>query len=799
MQLVSLSRPCPGAAEKLTWKRQMGTLRGFSRTSILALQLGFFLLFSRGLLCHAQEWPEEDLWAAPIPERHPSHLHHSHHHHHHHHGQGTAVPRHASDMLLAQEEANCACRGKFKHHDYVQVTHNDFDSTKGLKRGHRGHVVAASRGPPDALAIMVEFDDWHEGHGGECAYADCHAFPDCQEHGSSRWWVLCDDVQLVAVEQKHHDDAIAGLPDPLPTDISDDNPCAWSEWEEWPTCSVTCGGGVVQRSRTRRNAEATCDGGSRQIEERTCGLGECPVDCSWGLWTEWPEGQCTTTCGGGVQERHRVVTNAGTGGKPCEGNATENRPCNDQPCPVDCSYGDWHDWPSTCSASCGGGTQMRVRDMYREMYGGAACEGTDQEGRSCNTQDCPVDCTWGPWSDWEASCSVTCGGGIKTRQRPILAYAEHGGAACHGGSQEAMDCNSFPCPTDCAWSDWSEWDLHGACTKTCGGGVQVREREILHEATYGGKPCLYPGDASEERECMVQPCPAFTQKHAECQWAPWGEWSACSSSCGGGMRSRHRGIMSHLVEDIWKCIAENGNDTDTALCNMEACPIKDCEWSQWTEWSHCSASCAGGQQERSRHHIQEADEKGDPCKGLGNETRLCNNFDCAGCEYTDWTDWDSCTVSCGGGLTRRLRYPQHPEAHLATEMCHTAAEDVHSCNSQPCFPKVCAYAHWSEWSDCSATCGAGRRERQRRAHFVADDNESAAALAELEVKCQQEHEYDQCAMATSCPSIFGMDSAEDSHSNSSESNPKSRAALATEASCALVLALAICSLASVWS
>jgi len=707
---------------------------------------------------NAQDWPS-DFWSPKMDP--PAHVSHGH--------EGasfqTAAPRHVSrpahahvegeemhrtgvsavqdGRRVANLEQGCACSGRFKHMDAVQVSRDEPSMTKGLRHGHRGVVLAAARGPPSGLVLMVEFHGWQHGHAGECQFADCSNFPECQERGSSRWWVLCDDVSLV--ENVRNETG--------PTfDL-----CSWGDWEDWALeqCSATCGHGHMQRKRERRHPEEdSCEGASREIEEMACGLDLCPVDCHWGQWSEWPEGVCSATCGGGVQERTRFMSDASNGGKQCEGNSTDLRPCNDQPCPVDCAFSDWHDWPMQCSVSCGGGMQTRVRDMYREQYGGAACEGMDEEGRSCNTQDCPGNCEWGHWSDWDDECSATCGGGMQARHRSILKYAQNGGRACLGSSQEARTCNAIPCSHDCEWSDWSEWDLHGACTKTCGGGVQVREREVVHEATHGGAPCFYPMDASEERTCMVQPCPTAVHGHAECHWGPWGDWNSCSSTCGAGIRSRQRGMRSHVVEEIWKCIAENGNDTQVASCGMKACPKRDCEWSPWADWSHCTASCAGGMQVRARHHLQEPANGGNACMGDSREQRECNNYDCPGCEHSDWTEWDFCTVSCGGGLQRRLRLPQHPEAHVATERCHMPAEQMHVCRTEPCIPEVCRYASWGDWTDCSATCGAGHRQRMRQSHFAversSDGAEEVQSLLAIGASCPEDFEYDQCALELSC-------------------------------------------------
>merc|ERR1712018_57775 len=59
--------------------------------------------------------------------------------------------------------------------------------------------------------------------------------------------------------------------------------------------------------------------------------------------------------------------------------------------PVDGSWGSWTDWTS-CSQSCGGGTEMRGRlcDSPAPAYGGADCQGDGWEQRECNTRPCPV-------------------------------------------------------------------------------------------------------------------------------------------------------------------------------------------------------------------------------------------------------------------------------------------------------------------------------------------------------------------------------------------------------------------------
>ena len=59
-------------------------------------------------------------------------------------------------------------------------------------------------------------------------------------------------------------------------------------------------------------------------------------------------------------------------------------------CPVDGGWTEFGDW-STCSATCGGGSQSRQRTCTNPapQNGGLDCQGEAEEVRSCNTQSCP--------------------------------------------------------------------------------------------------------------------------------------------------------------------------------------------------------------------------------------------------------------------------------------------------------------------------------------------------------------------------------------------------------------------------
>ena len=58
----------------------------------------------------------------------------------------------------------------------------------------------------------------------------------------------------------------------------------------------------------------------------------------------------------------------------------------------------------------------------------------------------PVDCEYQDWAVW-TSCSVTCGGGTKSRRKFIKTNAQNGGRECDNNNLEKIQCNTQICPT----------------------------------------------------------------------------------------------------------------------------------------------------------------------------------------------------------------------------------------------------------------------------------------------------------------------------------------------------------------
>lgn len=90
--------------------------------------------------------------------------------------------------------------------------------------------------------------------------------------------------------------------------------------------------------------------------------------------------------------------------------------------------------------------RYRTCDNPRPSNGGRACGGPDTQIQRCNTDMCPVDGSWGTWHSW-SHCSVSCGGGERTRKRlcdnPV---PSKGARSCPGDATQVSRCNMQACP-----------------------------------------------------------------------------------------------------------------------------------------------------------------------------------------------------------------------------------------------------------------------------------------------------------------------------------------------------------------
>lgn len=407
-----------------------------------------------------------------------------------------------------------------------------------------------------------------------------------------------------------------------------------SEASNWTTeCTAKCGGGDL--SRTQQVVKANGEICGPLVISKPCNTQPCLVDCVQSSWSQWSA--CSNTCGDGVQNRSRsIVVYPTHSGAQC-GSVSESQFCNSQVgC---CDMGNFSNW-----GPCLDGRQERSRRVNF-----AKC-GHNKEVRPC--------CEFSRWSDW-SDCTdgaaqrtrfmrgddATCSGYASSEQKPCCQVAQYGDwGTCTNGvqiRQRQLSGNSATCQmwnstesqTCCSPSSWSEW---GACTKY---GFKHRFRELS-------------GNCENFESKATQKC---------CDVSPWSPWSGCVN----GEQSRVRDVSG-----------------DEKLCSTVARfeKHKCCIVHQWSEWSEC----LNGQKSRNRR--------------LEGDSQTCTlhpaveSTNC--CQIGDWSDWSACV----DGI--------HNHSRIVVGNDATCSE-ISKKEMKPC----CDVTPWSAWSQCDPVSFTRTRAR----------------------------------------------------------------------------------------
>lgn len=133
---------------------------------------------------------------------------------------------------------------------------------------------------------------------------------------------------------------------------------------------------------------------------------------------------------------------------------------------------------------------------------------------------------------------------------------------------------------------------------------------------------------------------------------------------------------------------------------------------QWSKWDECTTSCGGGWQTRQYSFLDGVKcNKACPHGDGDKQQQECNTdvpcpMDCKG----GWGAYSSCSASCGGGVQSRM-YKLSQEAMHGGKACpHSkGAMQDHPCSTEDC--EVHCKGHWEDWSECSngtpEECGPG--------------------------------------------------------------------------------------------
>ncbi|XP_070598626.1 ADAMTS-like protein 1 isoform X1 [Erythrolamprus reginae] len=347
---------------------------------------------------------------------------------------------------------------------------------------------------------------------------------------------------------------------------------------------------------------------------------------------------------------------------------------------------------------------------------------------------------------------------------------------------------------------WRETDFF-PCSVSCGGGYQLTSAEcydLRSNRVVADQYChYYPENIKPKpklQECNLDPCPAsdgykqimpYDLYHPLPRWEST-PWTACSSSCGGGIQSRTvscveediQGLVSSVEE--WKCMYT------PRMPIVQPCNIFDCPKWLAQEWSPCTVTCGqglryrvvlcidhrgmhtGGCSPKTKPHIKEECIVPTPCykpkEKLPIEAKLpwykqAQELEEGTAVSEEPTfipeDWSACSVTCGVGIQMRLVKCQvllafsQSVADLPIDECEGPKPmSERACYGGPCngetgeetdllFRGSQDFDELYDWeyegfTECSEACGGGVQEAvvtclNKQTREFADENQCVSS------------------------------------------------------------------------
>ncbi|XP_039952400.1 protein madd-4 isoform X3 [Bactrocera tryoni] len=513
-------------------------------------------------------------------------------------------------------------------------------------------------------------------------------------------------------------------------------------WETAPTtqCSVTCGGGYKMSQPLCRNRvtgveveDSMCGPQRPEPSVLLCNTHTCPP--RW-ITDDWSP--CSRLCGPGYRERMVVCAEENNGIKTTVLDVTcrAPKPATQEPCMIEkCPTWEVEEWTG-CSVTCGQGLQMR----------GVECKSADgRHSAKCDPLTKPA-------SVQQCSTGISCdngGGTIILGSSGPLASSDDADVDedDEEDDDDSADVDDVEEGADDP-SDVRNGDA-GLVTYHDESAPQYAHRSVSHlhheepqqpraERLTGGSGGYDYRSNSEPESEVPAGDPSFVKDS---------EWSACSVTCGEGVRRRvYRCKIfleySRTIATVNDSLCEGVKPHDEVeRCVQEPCMLPSHAYDDqylrdsikvgvsepgktyvWREqgYTSCSASCLGGVEELIINCVREDNGRVvspflcTPETKPEARVRTCNDRPCP--PRWNYSDYTPCSKSCGIGIKTREVQCIHEVTRggentmvVPNSMCpQPPPADRQYCNVLDC------PVRWEvgEWSKCSHTCGYGIKERK---------------------------------------------------------------------------------------
>ncbi|KAL9981504.1 hypothetical protein ACROYT_G010211 [Oculina patagonica] len=537
---------------------------------------------------------------------------------------------------------------------------------------------------------------------------------------------------------------------------------------------------IVKKEGTIETIADIPDSGSKEKEINIVVSGD-EEEAGWSAWSK-----CTKSCGNGSMKTRSLYCNKSSPFDTivkCPGWNHQTVPCDvPKNCPVNGGFTQWTQW-SVCSESCGPkAVRMRMRLCTNPppAYGGKDCAGWRFEVEYCKSKDCPHK-PGGPPLEMSKNnkqivfktLSATPVIEEMSNRLPSTATDASNTArtiARYSGLAN-MDQEMGHIPSIQSLLNMQQ---QGNVRQMPNGPNVFGFQEMPNLRQFTGAPQALNMPSRQLMSSMqfLKPetgsMPPYERYEnggksihvkgdsGDIGFTPWSEWTACSASCGRGIKTRSRSCISAFstVGIDSSCL---GPKVQTKRCRIRRCPV-DGQFSPWSDWSECSKSCGSESYRKRERTCTDPPPRygGEECEGRSVERRHCLKSPCppdlvaynmsnvflqdlkfkndslnSTDGFTEWGPWSQCSRTCGSNLLRvrkRSCYKQNNQTCTGSTSevkpcvlpsCH--AEAISGFGTEAALPVTTSHNislknefDWSPWSACTKTCGVGSyRTRER--------------------------------------------------------------------------------------